>query len=164
VYGAAGAVAATAATILFTGAPREDTPAADRNLPVLRHPAGDEAVAEELRAWNAYIRRSRLLLTGIVNEPGRTELDIEQVTSRELIAETRALRVGVSDPEEERLLNAVEPLILKLANSSSASAGRDVDLVRDGVRDQNLLFRLRLAETAYTQPTLLLARGEGRAP
>jgi hypothetical protein len=114
--------------------------------------------------WNSCFQRSRLLLTGIANAPAHDDLTIEKHASRELLAEMRVLRELSNDPEADRLLTAIEPIMLKLANATEASGARDVDIVRAGIREQNLLFRLRIAEAEYAPNTFILTREDQRAP
>lgn len=104
-----------------------------------------------------YLRRSRALLTGVVNMPvpdgEPVDLRAEAAASRLLVREARALREEPLDMHSAQLLNDLERIQIELANIEPGGAVPGVTLVRQGIEDKNLLFKIRIAETLHRQVT-----------
>lgn len=98
-----------------------------------------------------YFRRSKILLIGIANmqdEPeGSLDLSAERRTSRALVKEARYLKQqGNLDPRARDLIDELNRVLIGLANLSDDTPG--VEIIRGGIRQENLLFKIRMAEAA----------------
>jgi hypothetical protein len=102
------------------------------------------------RRLDDYFRRSKVLLVGVSNlEPadeGTADLVIERSISLSLLGEARYLRTGPVDARSYRLLEDLDKIMIGLANSDARSAAPTVEIIRDGIRARNLLFKLRMQE------------------
>jgi hypothetical protein len=135
----------------------------------IRHAADSASVPTEVRMvdtsaqrMNQLLRQSKTLLVGLSNmrTDGTLPLDLrtERVASRRLLNETRELRRRPLDAESARLLDDIEPVMIKLANSSDQVGVPDIELIRSGIRRQNLLFKIRMAENVYGAGTAMPVR------
>lgn len=100
-----------------------------------------------------YLRRSRALFVGLENmrTPDRQVLDLgpERKVSRELLQETRALQLEPMDLHTARLVGDMEKILIEIANADEQAGKHDLEIIRGGIRQENLLFKLRMAETAF---------------
>jgi Putative zinc-finger len=100
-----------------------------------------------------YLRKSKSLLVGLTNmkvtERSPVDLSAERRTSRELAAESRLLRHQPLDARGKRLVGDLEKIFIELANATGEESVPAVDIVRAGIERENLLFKIRMAETAY---------------
>jgi anti-sigma factor RsiW len=98
-----------------------------------------------------YLRRSKALLVGINNMPiaegAPLDLSLERNTSRELLQEARYLKGQPLDGRSAALINDLERIQFALANSREREAVPELRLIRGGIREENLLFKIRIAET-----------------
>ncbi len=111
------------------------------------------------RRLTDYFKRSKALLVGVSNiDPGEDhpiDLDAERRISRSLLRESRILRSGPVDPRSYRLMEDIDQIMIGLANSDAAPARPAVDVIRGGIENKNLLFKLRMQETGqYRIPVL----------
>jgi hypothetical protein len=101
-----------------------------------------------------YLRRSRALLVGLENleVPARKAVDLrtERKLSRELLQQAKELQERPMDLHTARLVGDVERVLLEIANTDG-NATQHVEVIRGGIRQENLLFKLRMAEAAYVQ-------------
>jgi hypothetical protein len=101
-----------------------------------------------------YLRRSRALLVGLENleVPARRPVDLrtERKLSRELLQQAKGLQERPMDLHTARLVGDVERILLEIANTRENST-QHVEVIRGGIRQENLLFKLRMAEAAYVQ-------------
>lgn len=98
-----------------------------------------------------YFRRSKILLIGIANmqdEPeGSLDLSAERRTSRALVNESRYLKQQSNlDPRVRELIDELNRVLIGLANLSDDTPG--VEIIRGGIKQENLLFKIRMAEAA----------------
>jgi hypothetical protein len=137
------------------------TPHAADSPPV---PAEVRMIDTSAQRMNQLLRQSKTLLVGLSNMKigGTLLLDLrtERVASRRLLNETRELRRQPLDAESARLLDDIEPVMIKLANSGDQVALPDIELIRGGIRQQNLLFKIRMAENVYGAETAMPVRGQ----
>ncbi len=97
-----------------------------------------------------YLRRSQTLLVGLANmkasddEP--VDLTAEREASRSLIHEARYLKDEDLDPASAQVVYGLEPILVELANSPTDQSRAAVDLIRQGIFERNLLFKVRMAE------------------
>ena len=111
-----------------------------------------------------YFRKSRALLTGLSNldPPADSPIDlsVEREISRQLMIEGRSLRGQNLDPRSDRLIGDVDRIMKRVSSAPEEAHPPDIQIIRRDIRGQNLLVKLRVAETSYAND--LLARpGEG---
>lgn len=111
-----------------------------------------------------YLRKSKVLLIGIANlktndgEP--IDLSVEQRTSRELVREARYLKQRPLDPRVDELVDAMSRILIELANISKDKQVPNMEIVRSGIHQENLLFKIRMAETVYDSAHVVYAKGK----
>ncbi len=100
-----------------------------------------------------YFRKSQTLLVGLENKkpvPGnRLDIDAEREASRSLALEARLLKHQDLDPKSAQLVGDLERIFIELANTDSHSDPRDMELIRGGIRQENLLFKVRMAQARF---------------
>jgi hypothetical protein len=110
-----------------------------------------------------YLRKSKVLLIGIANletEEGQpVDFSVEQRASRELVREARYLKQRALDPRVDQLVDAMSRILIELANLSDEQQIPNMEIVRSGIYQENLLFRIRMAEAVYDSTHLLYAKG-----
>lgn len=103
---------------------------------------------------NDYFRKSRMLLVGIsnmdVSERDPIDLSTERQVSRQLISEARSLRQRPIDVRSAQLINDLEKILIELANTDEREDIPNVEIIRSGIRHENLLFKIRMAEAQHT--------------
>ena len=112
----------------------------------------DGAKADPVRAELAnYYRKSKILLVGISNmepESGqRIDLTVEKAAARQLIQQARYLDSKSLDERSRALVGALERILIELANMEEQADLPDVEVVRSGIRHDNMLFKIRMAES-----------------
>ncbi len=99
-----------------------------------------------------YLKKSRVLLVGVSNlrTDGSTPIDlsVERRQSRQLVHEARDLKKQTLDVRSARLVGDLEKILIELANSDDRHDAPDVEIVRSGIRHNNLLFKIRMTESA----------------
>lgn len=152
VIGLGGAVAAVVLTLILlnpANAPKQDQQQPE--LTVKDQPV-PYAIQVNARAGD-YFRRSQALLVGISNmkiehnQP--VDLSTEQTLSRQLVHEARFLKQQPLDSRSARAVSDVEKVLIQLSNARIAQEVPNVELIRSGIHQQNLLFKLRMAESFY---------------
>ncbi|HUI11531.1 MAG TPA: zf-HC2 domain-containing protein [Bacteroidota bacterium] len=135
------ALAAIAAIILL-GPHAETVPS-----PVAEAPAGDSAAV----MLHDYLRRSQVLLIGVENaraeEGAPLDFDLERRQSRALVSEARVLREQPLDARSARLVGDLQKIMIQLANTDRRHDAAGVAIVRSGIRQNNLLFKIRMTES-----------------
>lgn len=100
-----------------------------------------------------YYRKSKILLVGISNiepESGqRIDLTVEKVAARQLVHQARSLDSKALDERSRALVKALERILIELANMEQQADIPDVEIVRTGIRNNNMLFKIRMAESDY---------------
>jgi len=101
-----------------------------------------------LMAIGDHLDRSQVLLTELVHEdPESGGLSGQRDRARELLTENRLLRqsaVHMGDVSDADLLDALERVLLDVANSSSSTASNDLQTIQQRIDDQGLLFKVRI--------------------
>ncbi len=137
------------------------TPAPQVADTVIPAPATSEPVPVEERTAQ-YFRRSRALLVGLSNMPADSpvsfDLTPERRLSRELVEEARFLRKQPLDSRSVELVGDLEKIFVEVANLEDQDV--DIAIIRSGIRRENLLFKIRVAETLYDRTILQQARYE----
>lgn len=111
-----------------------------------------------------YLRKSKVLLIGIANlktdEGQPVDLSVEQRASRELVREARYLRQRPLDPRVDELVDAMSRILIELANISKDQQIPNMEIVRNGIHQENLLFKIRMAETVFDSANVIYAKGK----
>jgi len=111
-----------------------------------------------------YLRKSKVLLIGITNlknEEGQpVDLSVEQRASRELVREARYLKQRPLDPRVDQLVDAMSRILIELANITEDKQVPNMEIVRSGIHQENLLFKIRMAEAVYDSAHLVYAKGK----
>ncbi len=114
--------------------------------------SGDEPRATSAR-MEQYLRKSKILLIGLTNarpEDGpNLDLSTEREASKQLIHEARYLESQPIDPRAARLIDRLNKILIELANMKEQGNLPDVEILRGGIHQENLLFRIRMAESYY---------------
>jgi len=95
------------------------------------------------------LERSQVLLTEFLNAPPETlNLPEERSRARDLLEENRLLRqasVKAGDVARNATLSDLERVLLDLANSPPDLSRDDIQALRDRIREDGLLFKVRVA-------------------
>lgn len=104
-----------------------------------------------------YLRRSKILLVGITNINGAegqsVDLTVEREAARGLIRQARYLDQQSLDERSRQLIKALERILIELANMKQQADLPDVEIIRSGIHQENMLFKIRMAELAYENPS-----------
>ncbi len=121
--------------------------------PRIQQVAGKEA-ENILRAQN-YFERSKVVLLALVNfdpkakDPYGLDFPEQKRVSRELVREAGYLKTQFSDPSQKRLRELVtdlEVILLQIANLEQQQGLAAVELVKQGVDERGVLFKINLSE------------------
>jgi hypothetical protein len=97
-----------------------------------------------------YLERSQRLLVGLsnrkVDNDETVDLSAERQLSRQLVREARSLQSQPIDAHSMQLVQNLERILIKVANENERSARSDFEMIRGGIRQENLLFKVRMAE------------------
>lgn len=100
-----------------------------------------------------YLRRSKVLLVGLANmktdDEGPVDLSAERAASRKLVLEARYLKQQPLDSRSSKLINDMDKIMIEVANMRDNVDKPDVDFIRGGIHQENLLFKIRMAENYY---------------
>jgi hypothetical protein len=111
-----------------------------------------------------YLRKSKILLIGIANlktDDGQpVDLSVEQRTSRELVREARYLRQRPLNPRVDQLVDEMSRILIELANVTKDKQVPNMEIIRSGIHQENLLFKIRMAEAVYDSAHLVYAKGQ----
>lgn len=100
-----------------------------------------------------YFHKSKILLIGISNMKTSVnqtiDLSVERERSRELVHEARYLKYSGIDRRSAKLIGDLQRILLELANMKEESDVPGVEMIRTGIHQENLLFKIRMAEAMY---------------
>jgi hypothetical protein len=123
-----------------------------------RVPTGFSAKARErvlLIAMGDHLDRSQMVLVELVNAaPGTMDLGDERVRARELVAENRLLRqtaTRTGDLSDAALLDELERTLLDIANGPANLSPDDLEMLRQRIESEGLLFKVRIVSTNVRQ-------------
>ncbi len=106
-------------------------------------------------AVEEYLSSSRMLLVGITNmEPNAGEpidFGVEKNAARALVRQARMLSPEGVDERSQELIRELSRILIELANMEESADIPEVEMIRTGVRQQNLLFKIRMAEERVGQ-------------
>ncbi len=119
-------------------------------MPGVEAASQSDSVRQEM---SRYFRKSKILLVGLTNmkfpEDRQVDLTVERRASRELVQQARYLRNQPIDARSARLIEEMEKILIELANMKEENNMPNVEIVRAGIHQENLLFKIRMAETLY---------------
>jgi hypothetical protein len=146
------AIAALLAIMLW---PHDSTePPALKRSNVVQQASDEDPALVATRRMNDYFRKSKVLLVGLANMKDREEeaanFSQEREQSRLLVREAREIRQYPLDRRSDRLVGDVQKILIGLANMDTKKEVPDVEILRTGIRRENLLFRVRMAENSTT--------------
>lgn len=108
-----------------------------------------------------YFRKSKTLLVGITNmdieKDKPIDLSTERKVSRELVHQARYLQRQPMDVHSAILVNDLEKILIELANMKDEHGLRNVEIIQGGIHKENLLFKIRMAESMYEGPRFMNA-------
>jgi len=108
-----------------------------------------------------YLEKSKVLLLGLVNldteahDPETIDLQRFQSVSQQLLRETGALKPALQKSREQRLgqlVNDLEVILMQIANLESREDVRGIEIIRNGVERQGVLFKINLEEIRRNRP------------
>jgi Putative zinc-finger len=142
------AIGAAACAIVVVLVLRPGTTPGHHRL-IVQH-AGENAGPDSVEArTDRYLRRSQALLVGLVNmktsDDTPVDLTVERELSRSLIRESRVLKREPLDLASARVVYDIEPILVQLANAHPDEGQPAVHLIRKGIFERNLLFKVRMA-------------------
>ncbi len=136
--------AAVLAAVLVSERPR------DMQRPTTEAPQGPAVVPANDR-MSDYFRKSKMLLVGISNmkTEGNAPIDVsaERRVSQKLLTEARYLQTTPIDPRSARLIGDLEKILIQLSNLKDEGSAENVEIIRGGIHQENLLFKIRIAES-----------------
>jgi hypothetical protein len=149
---AAGVVALTIfAVLMWTSAPVSQQ-VGEQSVPVVGGLKSDSLRME----LADYFRKSKMLLVGISNismdRGERLDISTERQAARKLFQQARYLGTQAPDERSQLLIKALERILLELANMEQQADLPDVEIVRAGLHQENMLFKIRMAETEFSMP------------
>lgn len=119
-------------------------------LPEIVPPSPPAQTGEEI---SRYLERSQRLLVGLTNRrvgnDEKVDLSAERQLSRQLIREARSLQNQPLDAHSSQLVQNLERILITVANENDLSSRSDFEMIRGGIRRENLLFKVRMAEQLY---------------
>jgi hypothetical protein len=135
----------------MTGAPSapltqpgpDTTPAVQTASPAADLPALDRFIAEQ------HMAEAEVLLADFDRTPPDDGTADMTAWARSLLTDTRLLLESpvANDPDRARLLLDLELVLAQIASLPPANRGAELDIIRDGIRQTNVLARLRTAST-----------------
>jgi hypothetical protein len=100
-----------------------------------------------------YLQKSKTLLVGIANmkqyDRGDADFSAERKLSRNLVHEARFLKSQPMDERSAKLLQDLQKILIELANLEETNDVPNVEMIRSGINQENLLFKIRMAETSF---------------
>jgi hypothetical protein len=97
-----------------------------------------------------YFERSRTLLIGVANIPAadgdKIDLSVERTAARGLVRQARYLGDKPLDSRSQELIRELERVLIELANMEEQADVPEVEMIRTEMHQQNLLFKIRMAE------------------
>ncbi|MGH2568015.1 MAG: zf-HC2 domain-containing protein [Bacteroidota bacterium] len=118
---------------------------------MVAEPEGQTAIVHA--RLGQYLRKSQTLMVGLMNmkseNNGGLDLSTERAVSRELIHEARYLTEQDIDERAKQLVNDLKRILIELSNIEGRYDLPDVEILRAGIEQENLLFKLRMGEQLY---------------
>ena len=130
-------------------------------------PAGVKESAPDSTALRLarYLNRSNALLVGIANRKPHgdlVDLSIERDASRSLVRESRELRDEALDTQSAALVSDLERIMIEIGSRDEFTDRDHFDLIRNGISDGNLLFKIRMTEEMMSRQVPLQTASYGQ--
>lgn len=156
-YALGGALAVVVAAVLMW--PRQSPPEVQPSRVAGETPSVSAPVPDD--PLGQYLRRTKSLLVGLSNMnargPRTMDLSVQREASRQLLRESRSLRQEPLDGRASRLITNVDKILVELANADEPAQRRNVERLQSGIRQENLLFKIRMAEQTYSRGRVMTA-------
>ena len=112
-----------------------------------------ETVSRQDPRMAEYFRKSKVLLVGLtnmkMNEDQAPDFSAERRASRDLIQQAVYLKSQPLDVRSAHLINDLEKILIELSNLKEENNLPNVEIIRGGIHQENLLFKIRMAESFY---------------
>jgi hypothetical protein len=157
---------ATLAVWTFITPTQRDLSRDGKPLEYVSQPAAHEQTVEEqpgiqVQRVNQYFRKSKTLLVGLANmkldDSELLDFSTERRISRDLVREARYLKQQPLDVRSRHLMNDLERILIELENIEEQSDLSNVEIIRGGIHQENLLFKIRMAEAMYDSAQFMYA-------
>ena len=126
---------------------------APEQVAAVTHPAQGNTTPVANTRLRQYLRKSKALLVEVNNMPLQegvpVDLSLERQASRDLLHEARYLKDLPLDGRSAALISDLEKIQIALANSREREEIHGIRLIRGGIQEENLLFKIRIAETVF---------------
>jgi len=113
-----------------------------------------------------YFRKSKVLLVGLTNlkasETEPVDLSFERQRSQELLLSARAIPRDSLDRYSAMVADDLEKVLGEIAEARREDERGKVELVQVAIRQQNLIFKLRMIESMRESPQIVTTRDETR--
>ena len=113
-----------------------------------------------------YFRKSKVLLVGLTNlktpESEPLDLSVERQRSEELLQAVQAIPRDSLDTYSAMVVADLEKVLAEVAAAQSVKEHQRVETVRQAIRQQNLIFKLRMIENMHTPPRIVRTRDGNR--
>lgn len=100
-----------------------------------------------------YLQKSKTLFVGIANmkqgDSRNADFTAERRLSRNLVHEARFLGSQPMNERSARLLQDLQKILIELANLEETNDLPNVEMIRSGIDQENLLFKIRMAEASF---------------
>jgi len=120
------------------------------NQRALNEQARQDSIGEFMKQ---YVHESKMVLVGFSNmkpvDGSTYDLSVEREKSRELVLQARFLEGQRLDPHSAKLVGDLQKILIELANMKDQGNAPNVEIVRSGVQEENLLFKIRMEEQSY---------------
>ena len=160
-YGAAGAVAILAMGILMGRLFFSRSVIINRPVPTSTPSVLPASSAADLTLRTSrYFERSKVILLALVNfDPEKQDvyglnLPRQKEVSNELVKEASALKSDLKNAKErqlEKLVGDLEVILMQIANLKSESDLPTVEIIKAGVENKDVLFKISLNEMRRTE-------------
>jgi len=170
----AGGVAVVVLVAFMVGrfsSPRVEQPTQSQSSQVASAPvAADPTERVLLVAIGDHFDRSQMVLLELLNaDVARvSNIEDEQERARDLVAANRLYRQTAArsgDESVEEVLDALERVLLEIANSPAKMSARDLEALRASIEQRGILFRVRVVASEMRQreerPVAPVARAVG---
>jgi hypothetical protein len=145
----------------FADTGQHGKPLEHRSQPAAIEQTVDQQPGIPVQRVNEYFRKSKTLLVGLANmrtdnsEP--LDFSTERRVSRDLVREARFLKRQPLDVRSRHLMNDLERILIELENIEEQNDLSNVEIIRGGIHNENLLFKIRMAEAMYDSPQVVYA-------
>ncbi len=147
-------IAVLAVGFLLWKTPQENALNVSNTPPVEISPVNEQEPLDQ------YLHRSKVLLVGLSNLPTDNFGDVafEREISRDLLKEARALEQTNLDPHSASIIRDTKRILIEFTNIEDHDVEPQMEIIRGGIQQGNLLFKIRVAETLRDSMRYTFAR------